>query len=143
MSGFPPTCFHREPRNLRACTKVPAAVSAALAVLPALTIVDLACDTRLDAPRPCTTSISAAERETRRQRPRFAGACCPRVPSRARSDNHVNRSWARSQSGTRSFARSGQAPLIVSNSWLELFVTDVAARAPVLRGANLRRQDHL
>ena len=45
MSGFPPTCFHREPRNLRACTKVPAAVAAALAVLPALTIVDLACDT--------------------------------------------------------------------------------------------------
>ena len=34
MSGFPPTCFHREPRNLRACTKVPAAVSAALAVCP-------------------------------------------------------------------------------------------------------------
>jgi hypothetical protein len=45
MSGFPPTCFHREPRNLRACTKVPAAVAAALAVLPALTIVDFACDT--------------------------------------------------------------------------------------------------
>ena len=45
MSGFPPTCFHREPQNLRACTKVPAAVAAALAVLPALTIVDFACDT--------------------------------------------------------------------------------------------------
>ena len=45
MSGFPPTCFHREPRNLRACTKAPAAVASALAVLPALTIVDLACDT--------------------------------------------------------------------------------------------------
>lgn len=45
MSGFPPTCFHCEPRNLRAYTKVPAAVAAALAVLPALTIVDLACDT--------------------------------------------------------------------------------------------------
>ena len=34
MSGFPPTCFHREPRNLRACTKVPDAVAAALAVCP-------------------------------------------------------------------------------------------------------------
>jgi hypothetical protein len=45
MSGFPPTYFHREPRNLRACTIVPAAVAAALAVLPALTIVDLACET--------------------------------------------------------------------------------------------------
>jgi hypothetical protein len=45
MSGFPPTCFHREPQNLRACTKVPGAVAAALAVLPALTIVDFACDT--------------------------------------------------------------------------------------------------
>jgi hypothetical protein len=45
MSGFPPTWFHREPRNLRACTKAPAAVASALAVLPALTIVDLACDT--------------------------------------------------------------------------------------------------
>jgi hypothetical protein len=45
MSGFPPICFHREPRDLRTWTKVPAAVAAALAVLPALTIVDLACDT--------------------------------------------------------------------------------------------------
>jgi hypothetical protein len=45
MSGFPRTCFHPEPRNLRVCTQVPDAVAAALAVLPALTIVDLACDT--------------------------------------------------------------------------------------------------
>ena len=55
MSGFPPTCFHREPRNLRACTKVPAAVAAALAELPALTIVDLACGTGSTL-RACTTS---------------------------------------------------------------------------------------
>jgi hypothetical protein len=43
MSGFPPTCFDCE--NLRAYTKVPAAVAVALAALPALTIVGLACDT--------------------------------------------------------------------------------------------------
>jgi hypothetical protein len=55
MSGFPPTCFHREPRNLRAYTKVPAAVAAALAESPALTIVDLACGTGSTL-RACTTS---------------------------------------------------------------------------------------
>ena len=113
---------------MRACTEVLVAVAAALAALPALTIVDLACGTGSMLRAPCATSASVAKREACGQRPRPVGASRRRVPSRARSDNHANRCCARSQSGTRSFARSGQAPLIVSDSWLELLVTDVAAR---------------
>ena len=54
MSGVPPTGFHREPRNLRvhqsSCRRC-----RALAELPALTIVDLACGTGSTL-RACTTS---------------------------------------------------------------------------------------
>jgi hypothetical protein len=107
--------------------------------MPALTIVDLACDTGAM----LLALASALQNGKLVDNDLDLLVRAADVFNPARSDNHANRSWTRSQSGTRSFARSGQAPLIVSDSWLELLVTDVAARASVLRGANLRRQDHI
>jgi hypothetical protein len=85
---------------LRACPKVLAAVAAALAALPALTIVNLACGTgsTLRALAPHLPALQNWKLVDNDLDPlvRAADAFHPR----ARSDNHANQSCARSQSGT-------------------------------------------
>ena len=116
---------------MRACPKVLAAVAAALAALPALTIVNLACGTgsTLRALAPHLPALQNWKLVDNDLDPLVRAADA--FHSRARSDNHANRSCAISK-------RHSIVPLIwvtssglldlVSESWLERLVTDVAAR---------------